>query len=118
MLTIIVSACLALAQTIERFVTPRDLSHLWWLASAGIAGLAGNEIAARIRTRAGKRLISAALVADGQHARVDGFVSFGVLVSAVIVGLGVPLADPIVGLAITLVILRIIWNSWRTVRAA
>jgi divalent metal cation (Fe/Co/Zn/Cd) transporter len=90
---------------------------LWLLAAAGIVGFIGNEIAARIRTRAGKRLKSAALIADGSHARVDGFVSLGVLASAVVVALGVPIADPLIGLAITLVILRITWQSWHTVRS-
>lgn len=90
---------------------------MWLLAAAGIVGFIGNEIAARIRTRAGKRLKSAALIADGSHARVDGFVSLGVLASAVVVALGVPIADPLIGLAITLVILRITWQSWHTVRS-
>jgi cation diffusion facilitator family transporter len=103
-LAILASACVALIQTIERFIDPRELSHLWWLAAAGVVGFLGNEIAARIRTRAGERLNSAALVADGNHARVDGFVSLGVLVSAAAVGLGLPIADPIIGLAITAVI--------------
>ncbi len=80
-------------------------------------GFVGNEIAAQIRTRAGKRLASAALIADGNHARIDGFVSLGVLLSATVVGLGVPIADPIIGLAITLLILHITWESWHTVRA-
>ena len=114
---IFVSACVALVQTIERFVNPRELSHLWWLAAAGVVGFVGNEIAARIRTRAGQRLDSAALIADGNHARVDGFVSLGVIVSAGVVGAGLEIADPIVGLAITAVILHITWQSWRTVRA-
>ena len=117
LLAIFASACVALAQTIERFVHRRELSHLWWLAAAGVIGFIGNEIAARIRTRAGKRLNSAALVADGNHARVDGFVSLGVLVSAAVVALGLPLADPLIGLAMTLVILHITWQSWRTIRA-
>jgi len=108
-LAIFASACVALVQTIERFIDPRELSHLWWLAAAGVIGFLGNEIAARIRTRAGERLNSAALVADGNHARVDGFVSLGVLVSAAVVGLGLPIADPIIGVAITLVILNITW---------
>jgi divalent metal cation (Fe/Co/Zn/Cd) transporter len=69
-LAIFASACVALVQTIERFIEPRELSHLWWLAAAGVVGFLGNEIAARIRTRAGERLNSAALVADGNHARV------------------------------------------------
>jgi cation diffusion facilitator family transporter len=113
---IFASACVALVQTILRFIHPHSLSHLWWLAAAGVIGYAGNEIAAQIRTRAGKRLDSPALVADGNHARVDGFVSLGVLGSAIAVALGAPIADPIIGLAITLVILRITWQSWHTVR--
>ena len=115
---IFVSALVALGQTINRFVNPRSPSHLWLLAAAGIVGFIGNEIAARIRTRAGKRLNSAALIADGSHARVDGFVSLGVLASAGVVALGVPIADPLIGLAITLVILRITWQSWHTVRGS
>jgi cation diffusion facilitator family transporter len=115
--TIFVSAVVALVQTILRFVHPHTLTHLWWLAAAGLIGFVGNEIAAHIRLRAGQRLDSPALVADGNHARIDGFVSLGVLVGAAVVALGVQLADPIVGLVITLVILRITWQSWRTVRA-
>jgi cation diffusion facilitator family transporter len=114
-LAIFVSAIVALVQTIERFIHPHSLVHLWWLAAAGVIGFLGNEVAAQIRTRAGERLNSAALVADGNHARTDGFVSLGVLLSAAVVALGVPVADPIIGLAITLVILRITWQSWRTV---
>ena len=116
-LTIFVSACVALFQALERFINPRDLTHLWWLAAAGIIGFVGNEIAARIRTRAGHRLHSPALIADGSHARVDGFVSLGVLASATVVALGLEIADPLIGLAITLVILKITWDSWHTVRA-
>jgi cation diffusion facilitator family transporter len=114
--TIFVSALVALVQTILRFVHPHTLTHLWWLAAAGVIGFAGNEIAARIRSRAGERLDSPALIADGNHARVDGFVSLGVLATAGLVALGAPLADPIVGLVITFVILRITWQSWHTVR--
>jgi cation diffusion facilitator family transporter len=116
--TIFVSACVALVQTVERFLNPRDLTHLWWLAAAGVIGFVGNEIAAQIRSRAGHRLSSPALVADGNHARVDGFVSLGVLLSALFVALGLQIADPLIGLGITLVILRITWDSWHTVRAA
>ena len=114
-LTIFVSAVVALVQTILRFIHPHTLTHLWWLAAAGIIGFVGNEIAAHIRLRAGKRLSSPALVADGNHARVDGFVSLGVLASAVLVALGAQIADPVIGLVITVVILRITWQSWRTV---
>jgi cation diffusion facilitator family transporter len=115
--TIFVSAVVALIQTIFRFIHPHTLTHLWWLAAAGIIGFVGNEIAAQIRLRAGKRLSSPALVADGNHARTDGFVSLGVLASAGFVALGAQVADPIIGLVITLIILRITWQSWRTVSA-
>jgi cation diffusion facilitator family transporter len=114
-LTIFVSAVVALIQTILRFIHPHTLTHLWWLAAAGVIGFLGNELAAQIRLHAGRRLNSPALVADGNHARVDGFVSLGVLASAALVALGAQLADPIIGLVITLVILRITWQSWRTV---
>src|SRR6266566_3949266 len=117
-LAIFISALVALAQTIERFIHPRALSHLWLLALAGVIGFIGNEVAAQIRLRAGDSLGSAALVADGQHARVDGFVSLGVIASAAVVALGIRLADPVIGLIITLVILGITWQSWRTVRTA
>lgn len=116
-LAIFISALVALGQTIERLINPRSLSHLWLLAVAGVIGFIGNEIAAQVRLRAGHRLNSPALVADGNHARVDGFVSLGVLASAGAVALGLQLADPIIGLIITVVILRITWQSWHTVRA-
>jgi len=115
---IFASACVALSQTVLRFIHPHSLSHLWWLAAAGGIGFLGNELAAQIRTSAGNRLNSAALVADGNHARIDGFVSLGVVASALVVSLGARIADPIIGLAITIVILKITWDSWRTVRAA
>ena len=114
---ILISALVALYETIQRLIHPEQLSHLWVLAAAGLIGFAGNEIAARVRLRAGRRLASPALVADGNHARVDGFVSLGVIASALLVGVGVPRADPLVGLAITLVILKITWDSWKTIRA-
>jgi cation diffusion facilitator family transporter len=116
-LAIFISALVALGQTIERLIHPRSLSHLWLLAAAGVIGFIGNELAAQVRLRAGHRLNSPALVADGNHARVDGCVSLGVLASARVVALGLQLADPIIGLIITVVILRITWESWHTVRA-
>jgi cation diffusion facilitator family transporter len=115
--TIFFSACVALVQAIQRLVDPQPLDHLWALAAAGAIGFAGNEVAALIRLRAGKRLSSPALVADGYHARTDGFVSLGVVSSAIVVALGFEIGDPLIGLAITLVILRITWHSWRTIRA-
>jgi cation diffusion facilitator family transporter len=114
-LAIFISALVALGQTIERFIHPRSLSHLWLLAAAGVIGFVGNEIAAQVRLRAGRRLNSSALVADGNHARVDGFVSLGVLASAAVVALGLNVADPMIGLVITLVILKITWESWHSV---
>jgi cation diffusion facilitator family transporter len=114
-LAILVSALVALWQTIERFLHPRTLTHLWLLALAGLLGFAGNELAAQVRLRAGRRLSSPALVADGRHARADGFVSLGVLASAALVWIGLPRADPVIGLVITAVILRITWQSWRTI---
>ena len=117
-LAIFASACFAFYATIMRFVHPQHLTHLWVLAAAGVIGFVGNEAAAQVRLRAGRRLASAALVADGNHARIDGFVSLGVVASAAVVALGLPIADPVVGLAITLVILKITWDSWHTVRHA
>jgi cation diffusion facilitator family transporter len=117
-LAILISALVALYQSIDRLIDPRPLSHLWVLAAAGAAGFVGNEIAAYIRLRAGRRLESPALVADGYHARTDGLVSLGVVISAGLVAAGAEIADPLVGLAITLVILRITWHSWLTIRAS
>src|SRR4051794_22344926 len=114
-LAIFVSACVALYETIQRFIPPQQLTHLWVLAAAGVIGFVGNEIAAQVRLRAGRRLASPALVADGNHARIDGFVSLGVIGSAVVVALGFDRGDPIIGLVITVVILKITWDSWRTV---
>jgi cation diffusion facilitator family transporter len=115
-LAIFVSACLVFYEAVARLIHPQDLSHLWTLAAAGIVGFLGNELAARVRLRAGTRLDSAALLADGHHARVDALVSLGVIASALAVALGARRADPLIGLAITLVILKITWDSWRTVR--
>ena len=103
-------------QPCDRLVHPQDVDALGALALAGALGFAGNWAAAMIRTRAGRRLDSPALVADGDHARADAYVSLGVIASAVVVALGARVADPLIGLAITLVILRITWRSWGTVR--
>lgn len=114
-LAIFISACVALYETIQRFIHPQQLTHLWVLAAAGLIGFIGNEIAAQVRLRAGRRLSSPALIADGNHARVDGFVSLAVVASAIVVALGFNRGDPLIGLVITLVILKITWDSWRTV---
>lgn len=115
-LAIFVSACVALYETIQRLIHPQSLAHLWALAAAGLIGFVGNEIAAHVRLRGGRRLDSPALIADGNHARIDGFVSLGVVASAAAVALGAKIADPVIGLVITVVILKITWDSWWTIR--
>jgi cation diffusion facilitator family transporter len=114
---IFISASVAGAAAIQRLVNPTAPTHLAMLALAGAIGYVGNFVAARVRTDAGRRLDSPALIADGNHARADAYVSLAVVASAAVVALGAPIADPIIGLAITLVILRIALQSWRTVRA-
>lgn len=113
---IFTSAAVAAVEAVRRLIDPSTPTDLWALAGAGVVGYAGNWAAAQIRTSAGKRLDSAALVADGNHARTDAYVSLSVILSAAVVALGAPVADPLIGLAVTLVILRITWASWRTVR--
>ena len=112
---IFISALVAGVEAVRRLIDPTPLDHLWALAGAGAIGYLGNVIAAKIRTRAGERLDSPALIADGYHASADAYVSLAVIASAVVVAIGVPIADPLIGLAITLVILRITWQSWQTV---
>jgi cation diffusion facilitator family transporter len=115
-LAIFISACVAGYEAVLRLIDPREPEHLAALAAAGVVGFVGNWIAAIIRTRAGRRLDSPALVADGDHARADAYVSLAVIASAAVVALGLDIADPLIGLAITVVILRITWHSWHTVR--
>ncbi|MDX6552595.1 MAG: hypothetical protein QOH74_1083 [Gaiellales bacterium] len=117
-LAILFSAGVALYETIRRLLEPQDLSHLGVVAAAGLIGFAGNEIAARVRLRGGRRLNSPALIADGNHARIDAYVSLGVVASAVLVWLGLRVADPLIGLVITVVILKITWDSWRVIVAS
>lgn len=115
--TIFASALAAGTFAVLRVVAPVAPTHLLALGVAGAVGVIGNAVAARVRVDAGRRLDSPALIADGQHARSDAVVSVGVILSAVVVALGVPIADPILGLLITGLILQITWESWRTVRA-
>jgi cation diffusion facilitator family transporter len=115
--TIFVSACVAFGESVDRLINPQHLTHLWALAGAGVIGFLGNEMAAFVRLRAGRRLQSPALVADGYHARTDGIVSLAVVASAIFVALGAPIADPLIGMIVTIVILRITWQSYLTVRA-
>jgi cation diffusion facilitator family transporter len=115
-LAIFASACVAGFEAISRLIHTQTPTDLLALAAAGLIGFGGNWIAAIIRTRAGNRLGSPALIADGNHARADSYVSLAVVASAVVVALGLPIADPLIGLAITTVILKITWDSWQTVR--
>lgn len=115
-LAIFVSACVAAYEAVSRLIDPHAPDHLLALGLAGGLGFVGNYIAAIIRSRAGSRLNSPALVADGNHARADAIVSLAVVASAIVVALGLDIADPLIGLSITLVILKITWESWRTVR--
>jgi cation diffusion facilitator family transporter len=113
---IFVSACVAGVEAVLRLIHRSPPTHLWVLAAAGAIGYLGNFIAARVRIGAGHRLDSPALIADGNHARADAYVSLAVIASAAVVAIGLPIADPLIGLAITLVILRITRESWATVR--
>jgi cation diffusion facilitator family transporter len=113
---IFISACVAGYEAIARLIDPREVAHLGALALAGALGFAGNWIAALIRSRAGHRVASPALIADGAHARADAYVSLAVVASAAAVAAGLDVMDPLIGLAITAVILRITGQSWQTVR--
>lgn len=117
-LFILVSALGALYTVIDRFINPFTPTSLWTIFIAGLIGFAGNELAAAIRTRAGKKLNSPALITDGKHAHTDGLVSLGVIISVIFMALGFPIMDPIVGLIVSLMIIRITWQSWQTIRAA
>jgi cation diffusion facilitator family transporter len=112
---VFISACVAGVESVDRLVHPSTPSHLPVLVVAGALGFVGNWLAGRIRTNAGERLQSPALIADGHHARADAYVSLGVIASAGFIAIGAPIADPLLGLAITAIILRITWSSWRTV---
>jgi cation diffusion facilitator family transporter len=114
-LAIFASACVAGYEAIDRLIDPEQVDRPGALAAAGLLGFAGNRWAALIRGRAGRRLDSAALIADGNHARADAYVSLAVVASAAAVALGLEIVDPLIGLGITLVILRITRDSWRTV---
>jgi cation diffusion facilitator family transporter len=117
-LAIFLSAGVAGVEAVLRLLHPHAPDALLALAAAGAIGCLGNWIAAQVCTRAGRRLDSPALIADGNHAKADAYVSLAVVASAGVVAIGVPVADPLIGLAITAVILRITWQSWRTVRGA
>jgi cation diffusion facilitator family transporter len=112
---ILFSAIVAGYQAIDRVIDPQPVTALGWVAAAGVIGFAGNEAVAVFRIRVGRQMNSAALVADGYHARTDGLTSLAVVLGAIGVWLGFPLADPIVGLLITIAIFGIVWQSARVV---
>ncbi len=114
-LIILLSAILAGYESINRFFNPQPIELIWAVMLASIVGFTGNEIVALFRIKIGKEIGSAALIADGYHARVDGLTSLAVLIGAIGVWLGYPLADPIVGLIITFTILKIVWDSGKSV---
>jgi cation diffusion facilitator family transporter len=114
---ILVSAAVAAFEAIDRLLNPQEVTHLAALVGAGLLGFLGNWAAALIRLGAGRALDSPALVADGNHAKADAFVSLAVVASALAVAVGLAAADPLIGLGISILILRITWQSWRTVRA-
>jgi cation diffusion facilitator family transporter len=113
---IFVSACVAGYESVDRLLHPQTPDALGALAVAGVLGFLGNLAAAQVRLRAGRRLDSPALIADGRHARADAWVSLGVVGSAAALALGLTVVDPLIGLAITVLILRITWDAWRTIR--
>ncbi len=112
---VLASALITAYESIERFYHPQPLSHLGALAAAALVGFVGNELVALFRIRVGRRINSAALIADGQHAMADGLVSLAVLISALGVSLGYPWVDPVIGLVITAVLLKIVWEACQTV---
>jgi cation diffusion facilitator family transporter len=112
---IALSAVIAGYEAVMRLINPVPIEHVGWVAAAGLIGFIGNELVALYRIRVGRRIGSAALVADGLHARTDGFTSLAVLVSAGGVALGFPLADPIVGIVITFAILAVLRTAARDV---
>jgi cation diffusion facilitator family transporter len=114
-LIILFSAVVAGYQAVERLISPQPLEFLWAVAVASLVGFIGNEAVAVFRIRVGREIGSAALVADGYHARTDGWTSLAVLAGAIGVWLGYPLADPIVGLLIAAAILMIVWQSGKAI---
>lgn len=112
---IALSAAVALWEAIQRLLHPADVRNVGWVLVAGVVGFFGNELVALYRIRVGRRIGSAALVADGLHARTDGLTSLAVVLGAIGVAAGWPLADPIVGLAITVAIVVVLKDAGRDV---
>jgi cation diffusion facilitator family transporter len=115
LLMILISGLVAGYESFRRLIEPQTVRNLWAVIAAAIIGFLGNEGVAWFRIRVGKQIGSAALVADGYHARVDGLTSLVVLAGAIGVWLGFPLADPVVGLLITAAIFKILWDIGKSV---
>jgi len=116
-LMILLSAIIAIWESVERLIHPRPIEYVGILFAAGIVGFLGNELVALYRIRVGRQIGSAALVADGYHARVDGLTSLAVAVGAVLVWLGLQRADPIVGIIVGIMILRVLWSAVKEIYA-
>jgi len=116
-LIIAFSAIVAGYEAVQRFLHPQPVGYLWAVVAASVVGFLGNEAVAVFRIRVGRQIESAALIADGYHARVDAWTSLAVFFGALGVWLGYPLADPIVGLLISIAIARIVWQSSKVVFA-
>ena len=114
-LVIFMSAAIAGFESIRKLINGASVTHLWWVAAAAIVGFLGNEAVAVYRIRIGNQIGSAALIADGQHSRVDGFTSLAVLVGAIGAAVGVPILDPLIGLVITIAILFIVKDAARAI---
>lgn len=112
---ILFSAIVAGYQSINRLINPQAITYIGWVMAAGLIGFIGNEVVAVFRIRVGREINSAALIADGYHARTDGFTSLAVVLGAFGVWMGFPIADPIIGLLITVAIFGIVWQSARAV---
>jgi len=113
--TILTTALIGGYESVQRLFQPQPVGHLWAVAAASVVGFLGNEAVALFRIKVGREIGSAALVADGYHARADGLTSLAVIVGATGVWLGYPVADPVVGLLITAAILRLVWRSAQAV---
>ncbi|MEL6984806.1 MAG: cation diffusion facilitator family transporter, partial [Actinomycetota bacterium] len=114
-LSILVSAGIVLWESSRRLVDPQSVQHLPWVAAAAIVGFVGNEAVAMLQIGVGRRIGSEALISDGLHARTDGLTSLAVLVAAGGAWLGMPLADPVIGLIIGVVILAIGWDATKRI---
>lgn len=115
LISIAASAIVAGVESVRKLINPEPMDYLGWVAAAAIVGFIGNELVAILQIRTGRQIGSAALIADGQHARIDGFTSLAVLVAVIGTLLGAPILDPIIGLLITVTIVAILWQSSKSI---